>query len=152
MQSLLHPELVHTISLDKALNAPIESRAEDQRRRVSPVRRHVRFVAVIGWKARCDVAQFSRTRAGPVRRTFLSLATQTTRSDYAFLPTTISSRARAALVTGVATAGLLAASGPATAATAQTRSLARIHPTHIVAQKRSVAATHLAAQKRARKN
>lgn len=39
-------------------------------------------------------------------------------------PHTISSRARAALVAGVATAGLLAASGPATAATAQKRSVA----------------------------
>jgi len=48
---------------------------------------------------------------------------------------TVISRARVALITGLATAGLLAASGPAAAATVQKRSLAR---THHATQKRAV--------------
>lgn len=65
---------------------------------------------------------------------------------------TVMFRARAALVTGVATAGLLVASGPAAAAPAQKKVIAGAQRTHIVAQKKFVAGaqrTHVVAQKRA---
>lgn len=61
---------------------------------------------------------------------------------------TVISRARVALVTGVATAGLLAAGGPAAASTVQKRSSARIQ---ISAQKRAVTRTHITFHKYAKK-
>lgn len=68
---------------------------------------------------------------------------------------TIVSRARVALVTGAATAGLLAASGPATAATAQKRSVVRTHAvakTRAAAQKTSVARVRTTARRNAKRN